>query len=60
MSDVESEVKEIKPFAIDRAKSGRANCKKCKSCCDAKELRIARQNANNPFNKDVPMKNWYL
>lgn len=31
MSD--DEKSEIKPFCIERAKQGRANCKKCKSSC---------------------------
>lgn len=46
MSDVEAE--DEKPFFAERAKSGRANCKKCKEKIDSGELRIAKLMAN-PF-----------
>ncbi|CRL04761.1 CLUMA_CG017821, isoform A [Clunio marinus] len=56
MSD--SEQAEVKPFAIERAKQGRANCKKCKTQCESGSLRIARINPNNPFGS-TPLKMWY-
>lgn len=37
-----------KQFCIERAKTGRAACKKCKEKCETKELRIAKL-APSPF-----------
>lgn len=31
-----------KPFLVERAKTGRANCKKCKQKCDVGVLRMAK------------------
>lgn len=45
MSDSEDSER---PFFIEKAKSGRANCKKCKNKCENKEIRIAKM-APNPF-----------
>jgi hypothetical protein len=33
MSDVEESV-DVKPFAVERAKQGRAKCQKCKNPCE--------------------------
>lgn len=46
-----------KPFAIDRAKQGRAACKKCKQKCETGELRIAKL-APSPYGHGK-MKNWH-
>lgn len=56
MSDHEENSDE-KPFSIERAKQGRANCKKCKQKCLSGELRIAKI-APNPFG-DGQMKLWH-
>ncbi|CAG9863673.1 unnamed protein product [Phyllotreta striolata] len=53
----EEEQIEEKPFAIERAKQGRAACKKCKQKCLQGELRIAKLVAN-PFG-DGKMKSWH-
>lgn len=45
MSDSEESEK---PFAIEKAKTGRANCKKCKTKCEVNQIRIAKM-APNPF-----------
>lgn len=37
MSDTEEEVPSTRPYAIERAKTGRASCKKCKNSLPAKE-----------------------
>lgn len=55
MSD-EEEVEE-KPFAIERAKQGRAVCKKCKQKCLQGELRLAKL-VYNPFGAGK-MKAWH-
>lgn len=46
-----------KPFCIERAKQGRATCKKCKQKCNAQELRIAKL-VTNPFGSGK-MKSWH-
>lgn len=46
-----------KPFCIERAKQGRAACKKCKQKCLANELRIAKL-VTNPFGSGK-MKSWH-
>lgn len=56
MSDTEATAPE-KPFCIDRAKQGRAACKKCKQKCPTGELRIAKV-VPSPFGSGS-MKNWY-
>lgn len=55
MSDGEQE--EEKPFAIERAKTGRAKCKKCKCPIDKDQVRIAKLMAN-PFGEGK-MKSWH-
>lgn len=44
MSDSESD----KPFHIEKAKTGRAACKKCKNKFETNEIRIAKLGPN-PF-----------
>ncbi|XP_028136792.1 DNA ligase 3 [Diabrotica virgifera virgifera] len=56
MSYEDDQVEE-KPFAIERAKQGRAVCKKCKKHCLQGEWRIAKLVAN-PFG-DGKMKAWH-
>uniref|UniRef100_T1I3M7 PARP-type domain-containing protein n=1 Tax=Rhodnius prolixus TaxID=13249 RepID=T1I3M7_RHOPR len=56
MSDEESD-KEKFLFYADRAKSGRAGCKKCKQKIASGELRMAKA-ASNPFGSGV-MKMWH-
>lgn len=56
MSDTETTVPE-KPFCVDRAKQGRAACKKCKEKCLAGELRIAKV-VPSPYGSGT-MKNWH-
>ncbi|XP_067217037.1 DNA ligase 3 isoform X2 [Linepithema humile] len=41
-SDVEEDQQEEKSFAVERAKTGRAKCKRCKCVIEKGELRIAR------------------
>lgn len=55
MSDNEGE--DEKPFCVERAKQGRAKCKKCKQNCLSGELRIAKL-AKNPFG-DGNIKMWH-
>ncbi|XP_014209109.1 DNA ligase 3 [Copidosoma floridanum] len=55
MSD--EEVAEEKPFEVERAKSGRAKCKKCKCPIDKDQVRIAKLMAN-PFGEGK-MKAWH-
>ncbi|OAD52215.1 DNA ligase 3 [Eufriesea mexicana] len=55
MSDEEKE--EEKPFAVERAKTGRAKCKKCKCPIEKDTVRIAKLVAN-PFS-DGKMKAWH-
>lgn len=55
MSDDEKE--EEKPFAVERAKTGRAKCKKCKCLIDKDTLRIAKLVASQ-FG-DGKMKAWH-
>lgn len=56
MSDNEEAAAE-KPFCVDRAKQGRAACKKCKQKCATGELRIAKV-VPSPFGSGT-MKNWH-
>ncbi|XP_018321906.1 DNA ligase 3 [Agrilus planipennis] len=51
------DVADEKPFFVDRAKVGRAACKKCKQKCPTGELRIAKLVPNN-FGPGT-MKKWY-
>lgn len=44
MSDTEESAEA--PFAIEKAKTGRAACKKCKQKCNVGELRMAKLVAN--------------
>lgn len=46
-----------KPFYVDRAKTGRAGCKKCKKKIDQGELRFAKV-GHNPFGSGT-MKMWH-
>lgn len=48
---------EEKPFAAERAKTGRAKCKNCKLVIEKDEVRIAKLVAN-PF-AEGKMKAWY-
>jgi hypothetical protein len=48
---------EYKKFCVDRAKSNRSTCKKCKQKLETGVLRLAR-NAYNPFGPG-PMKLWH-
>ncbi|KAF2900759.1 hypothetical protein ILUMI_05427 [Ignelater luminosus] len=57
MSDNEETASEEKPFCVDRAKQGRAACKKCKEKCLAGEIRIAKV-VPSPFGAGK-MKNWH-
>ncbi|KAJ6638894.1 DNA ligase 3 [Pseudolycoriella hygida] len=54
MSDTEEN---DKPFFIEKAKNGRAACKKCKNKCASNEIRIAKMGPN-PFGSGL-MKQWY-
>ncbi|KAK4882679.1 hypothetical protein RN001_005998 [Aquatica leii] len=56
MSDAEDNSDE-KQFVVDRAKQGRAACKKCKDKCPVGQLRIAKLTIS-PFGAGK-MKNWY-
>lgn len=56
MSDTEENVDE-KPFVIERAKQGRAVCKKCKQKCLQGEWRLAKL-VSNPFGAGK-MKAWH-
>nr|XP_050852904.1 DNA ligase 3 isoform X1 [Vespula vulgaris]XP_050852905.1 DNA ligase 3 isoform X1 [Vespula vulgaris]XP_050852907.1 DNA ligase 3 isoform X1 [Vespula vulgaris]XP_050852908.1 DNA ligase 3 isoform X1 [Vespula vulgaris] len=47
-----------KPFAIERAKSGRAKCKKCKCPIEKDTIRIAKL-ISNPFSEGSKMKAWH-
>ncbi|KAG7205218.1 hypothetical protein KM043_018303 [Ampulex compressa] len=55
MSDEEKETE--KPFAVERAKTGRAKCKKCKCPINKDTIRIAKLMAN-PFSEGK-MKAWH-
>ncbi|CAK9798733.1 DNA ligase 3 [Anthophora quadrimaculata] len=55
MSDNEKE--DEKPFAVERAKTGRAKCKKCKCPIEKDTVRIAKL-VSNPFS-DGKMKAWH-
>lgn len=56
-SDNETNEGEEKQFCADRAKTGRAGCKKCKQKIESGSLRIAKI-APNPFSSGK-MKMWY-
>ena len=56
MSDEEQEESQ-KPFAVERAKTGRAKCKKCKCPIDKDNVRIAKI-MRNPFGEGT-MKAWH-
>ncbi|CAG9787145.1 unnamed protein product [Diatraea saccharalis] len=49
---------ESTPFFVDRAKTGRASCKGCKSNCLTGELRLAKVVAS-PYGENQQMKSWY-
>lgn len=57
MSDDEIEEEQQKPFAVERAKTGRAKCKKCKCPIDKDCVRLAKM-MKNPFG-DGTMKSWH-
>lgn len=40
--DQQQQQEEEKPFAVERAKTGRAKCKKCKCAIEKDEIRIAK------------------
>ncbi|XP_037027117.1 DNA ligase 3 [Bradysia coprophila] len=54
MSDAEESEK---PFHIEKAKTGRASCKRCKNKCENNEIRIAKM-VSNAFGSGL-MKQWY-
>ncbi|KAK0171037.1 hypothetical protein PV328_008803 [Microctonus aethiopoides] len=56
MSDAD-ETELEKPFAVEKAKTGRAKCKKCKSNIDKDTIRIAKL-MSNPFGEGK-MKAWH-
>lgn len=56
MSEVDDIINE-KQFSIEKAKQGRATCKKCKQKCLSGELRIAKI-VPNPFGEGK-MKSWH-
>lgn len=47
-----------KPYFVERAKQGRAACKKCKQKCEAAELRIAKL-VPSPYDVLKKMKSWH-
>lgn len=53
----EEQEEEEKLFCVERAKTGRAKCKKCKQIIEAQSLRIAKMMAN-PFGTGK-MKVWH-
>ncbi|KAG8239677.1 hypothetical protein J437_LFUL013900, partial [Ladona fulva] len=53
----EEEEKEMKWFSAEKAKTGRASCKRCKEKIDVGSLRIAKL-APNPFGSGM-MSNWH-
>ena len=55
MGDQDEEME--KPFAIERAKTGRAKCKKCKCAIEKNTVRIAKL-MSNPFGEGK-MKAWH-
>lgn len=57
MSEDANKLTEEKAFCVDRAKQGRAACKKCKEKCVVGELRIAKV-VPSPFGTGK-MKNWH-
>ncbi|XP_014598639.1 PREDICTED: DNA ligase 3 isoform X2 [Polistes canadensis] len=52
------EEEDEKPFAVERAKSGRAKCKKCKCPIEKDAIRIAKL-ISNPFSDGSKMKAWH-
>lgn len=59
MEDDQQQEEEQKKFAADRAKLGRAGCKKCKQKIETGSLRIAKV-APNPFGSGGgAMKMWH-
>lgn len=57
MADEDFEEELQKPFAVERAKTGRAKCKKCKCPIDKDCVRLAKI-MKNPFG-DGTMKSWH-
>ncbi|KAF7990445.1 hypothetical protein HCN44_000250 [Aphidius gifuensis] len=55
MSD--NEQQDEKPFAVEKAKTGRAKCKKCKAVIEKDTIRIAKL-VNSPFSEGK-MKAWH-
>ena len=53
----EDDQQETKKFFVDRAKSARSTCKKCKQKLENGELRLAKS-GYNPFGPG-PMKMWH-
>lgn len=57
MSDTEAINEKYKPFDAERAKTGRAKCKKCKCAIDKDTLRVAKI-MTNPYGEGI-MKAWH-
>lgn len=53
----ETNPEDEKKFWVDKAKTGRAGCKKCKQKIDTSTVRIAKM-AYNPFGNGM-MKQWH-
>jgi hypothetical protein len=61
MSDDNEDVQKLeesKKFSADRAKTGRATCRKCKTKLEAGVLRLAKY-GYNPFGGTFPIKMWH-
>lgn len=57
-SDVEETPQVEKPFVAERAKTGRAKCKRCKCAIEKGELRIAKM-VTNFFTDGKLMASWH-